>query len=56
MMLHAGLNLVEVEKVKKEWDGLYENDKGNATEFVLHGSNLSGIPYCVEVVKRQNNK
>ena len=26
MMLHAGLNLAEVEEVKKEWDGLYENE------------------------------
>lgn len=53
MMLHAGLNLVEVEKVKKEWDGLYENDRGNATEFVLHGSNLSGI---VTILRRGGDK
>ena len=53
MMLHAGLNLAEVEKVKKEWDGLYENDKGNATEFVLHGSNLSGI---VTILRRGGEK
>ena len=60
MMLHAGLNLAEVEKVKKEWDGLYENDKGNATEFVLHGSNLSGIATILrrggEKVKQQVDK
>jgi len=53
MMLHAGLNLAEVEKVKKEWDGLYENDRGNATEFVLHGSNLSGI---VTILRRGGEK
>ena len=53
MMLHAGLNLAEVEEVKNEWDGLYENEKGNATEFVMHGSNLSGI---VTILRRGGDK
>ena len=37
MMLHAGLSIGQVEEVKKEWDGLYENDKGNATELIIGG-------------------
>ena len=49
MMLYAGLNLNEVNDVKKQWDGLYENERGNATEFVMHGSNLSGI---VNILRR----
>ena len=32
---------------------LYENDKGNGTEFVLHGSNLSGI---VTILRRGGEK
>ena len=53
MMLHAGLNISEVEDVKKEWDGLYENEKGNATEFVMHGSNLQGI---VNIIRRDKSR
>ena len=49
MMLYAGLSLAEAENVKKEWDGLYENDRGNATEFVMHGSNLQGV---VNIMRR----
>ena len=53
MMLHAGLNMNEVENIKKQWDGLYENERGNATEFVLHGSNLQGI---VNILRRGGDK
>ena len=32
---------MKVDNVKKQWDGLYENErKFNRTEFVMHGSNL----------------
>jgi len=53
MMLHAGLNLTEAENIKKEWDGLYENDRGNATEFVMHGSNLQGI---VNIIRKDKSR
>ena len=43
MMLYAGLRQTEVDEVKSKWDGLYENERGNATEFVMHGSNMAGI-------------
>ena len=43
MMLYAGLHKDEVENVKESWDGLYENDRGDAKEFVMHGSNMQGI-------------
>jgi len=43
MMLYAGLRQTEVDEVKNKWDGLYENERGNATEFVMHGSNMAGI-------------
>jgi len=43
MMLYAELTQTVVDDVKKNWDGLYENDRGNATEFVMHGSNMQGI-------------
>ena len=56
MMLHAGLSMAEVENVKKEWDGLYENDRGNATEFVMHGSNLSGIVNIIRQDKTRNKE
>ena len=44
------------ENVKKEWDGLYENDRGNATEFVMHGSNLSGIVNIIRQDKTRNKE
>jgi len=53
MMLYAGLQLNEVENIKKQWDGLYENEKGKATEFVMHGSNLQGI---VNILRRNGQK
>ena len=56
MMLYAGLNINEVNDVKKEWDGLYENDRGNATQFVMHGSNLSGIVKIIRQDKSRKNQ
>ena len=56
LMLYAGLNLNEVNDVKKQWDGLYENDRGNATEFVMHGSNLSGIVNIIRQDKTRNKE
>jgi hypothetical protein len=49
MMLYAGLNKNEVDNVKREWDGLYENERGDATEFVYHGTNMQGI---VNIMRR----
>ena len=49
MMLYAGLNKDDVANVKKEWDGLYENEKGDAKEFVYHGTNMQGI---VNIMRR----
>lgn len=43
MMLYAGLNKDEVDNVRTNWDGLYENARGDAEEFVMHGSNMQGI-------------
>ena len=53
MMLYAGLNLNEVNDVKKQWDGLYENERGDATEFVMHGSNLQGI---VNIIRQDKTR
>ena len=52
MMLYAGLNLNEVDNVKKQWESLYENEI-ETTEFVMHGSNLQGI---VNILRRGGDK
>jgi len=53
MVLYAGLTKGEVENVKSEWDGLYENERGNAKEFVMHGSNMAGI---VNIIRKDKSK
>ena len=53
MVLYAGLSKDEVRDVKSQWDGLYENERGNAKEFVMHGSNMAGI---VNIIKRDKSK
>jgi len=53
MMLYAGLNKTDVENVKSKWDGLYENEKGDAGEFVMHGSNMAGI---VNIIRQKGDQ
>jgi hypothetical protein len=53
MMKWAGLNLDEREKVKKHFDKFNENEKGDRTEFVMHGMNMAGK---VSIIRRYENK
>ena len=53
MVLYAGLTQEEINLTKSQWDGLYENDRGNATEFVMHGSNMAGI---VNIIRKDKTK
>ena len=53
MVLYAGLTKDEVDNVKSEWDGLYENQRGSAKEFVMHGSNMAGI---VNIIRKDKSK
>ena len=50
-MLMNGVN--EVDAKKHLSDILVTNDKGNATEYVMHGSNLAGI---IEMIKRDGDR
>ena len=53
MMKWAGLQLTDREKVKKHFDKFNENEKGDRTEFVMHGMNMAGK---VNIIRRYENK
>jgi len=53
MMKWAGLNLDQREKVKKHFDAFNENEKGDRTEFVMHGMNMAGK---VSIIRRYEDK
>ena len=48
-LVRSGVTKEEFMEANKEYDILVENEKNDAEEFVIHGSNLKGI---VEVLKR----
>ena len=53
MMKWAGLQLTDREKVKKHFDKFNENEKGDRTEFVMHGMNMAGK---VGIIRRYEDK
>ena len=53
MMKWAGLNLDQREKVKKHFDAFNENEKGDRTQFVMHGMNMAGK---VSIIRRYENQ
>ena len=42
-MLSGGLDKLEVDKIKEAGNFIKENQKNDATEFVMHGANLKGL-------------
>jgi len=53
MMKWAGLNMDERETVKKHFDAFNENEKGDRTEFVMHGMNMAGK---INIIRRYKDK
>jgi len=51
-LVYAGLSKVDIDELKK-WHVKNENTKTDEKEFVMHGSNLSGI---VKILHRDKNK
>ena len=53
MMFWAGLNTMDREKIKENYDNHVENEKGDRKEFVLHGMNMAGQ---INIIRRYENK
>jgi hypothetical protein len=51
-LVYAGLSKIDIDELKK-WHVKNENTKTDEKEFVMHGSNLSGI---VKILHRDKNK
>jgi len=63
MMVYAGLSKLEIDEIKESYDSHIENERTDEKEFVMHGTNLSGIANIItsnkhkekEIVKKHIN-